>query len=121
LVTSPQLAARYAELTADPNPIHLDADFAAKTSFGAPIAHGTMALNLLIDCLEQAFGRHLHGFSLDVRFIRPVFVGETIRAGARLLDATAGCYEVYVETADGKRTIEGTLSISDGCEGDSDQ
>jgi 3-hydroxybutyryl-CoA dehydratase len=112
--TDPEMAAHYAELTADANRIHLDPDFAVGTSFGAPIVHGTMGLNLLLTSLEEAFGPALNGFDVDVRFVRPVLVGATIRAGAKLLDPSAGTYEVYVETDNGVRVVEGTLLVGRG-------
>ena len=32
----------FAGLVGDPNPLHLDAEYAAKTQFGRPIAHGML-------------------------------------------------------------------------------
>ena len=34
---------RFAEVTGDTNPLHIDAGFAATTVFGAPIAHGLLS------------------------------------------------------------------------------
>ena len=101
----------YAELTTDFNPIHIDPEFAAGTSFGQPIIHGTMGLNLLVDTIEATFGDPAPGLELDVRFIRPVPVGTTIRAGGSLREAASGTYGVFVETAAGDRAVEGTLRV----------
>lgn len=110
LETSPEMALAYGELTADMNPIHIDAGFAAGTPFGRPITHGTMALNLILLAAERSFGRTRAG-RLDIRFARPVPVGATVRASGRLADAAKGIYDVVVETADGVRAIEGTLTV----------
>lgn len=111
LVASPDAVARYAELTRDFNPIHLNPEFAAGTSFGRPIAHGTLGLNLVIEALERTFGALPGDVRLDVRFIVPVPVGATIRAGGRLKDAATGTYEIFVETASGERAVDGTCTI----------
>lgn len=99
----------YARLTADFNPIHLDADFAAQTMFGRPIIHGTMALNLVLEAIRRTLAPDHACGRVDIRFVKPSPVGETIHAGGRLADAKKGLYEVFVETADGVRTLEGTI------------
>lgn len=109
LATDAETVRAYAELTADLNPIHLDPAFAATTPFGRPIAHGTMALALLLEALAAA---GLRARDLDIRFVRPVPVGATIRAGGRLADPAAGSYNVSVETVDGTRVLEGRLSAA---------
>lgn len=102
----------YARLTADFNPIHLDPEFAAQTPFGGPIIHGTMALNLMLEAARRSLGNGLHCRSLDIRFVKPLPVGETIRAGGTLTDAESGTYDVFVETAAGVRTLQGTLTVA---------
>lgn len=111
LATSPGQVRDYAELTADFNPIHVDAAFAARSPFGQPIAHGTMTLNLILEAAARSLGARLRRPELAVRFVKPLPVGAVARAGGRLSDAATGRYDVYVETADGVRTIEGTLTI----------
>lgn len=111
LATDAALTWRYAELTSDFNPIHVDPEYALGTSFGGPILHGTMGLNLLVEAVAAAFGRPMPGLRFDVRFIRPAPVGALIRAGGELRDPYSRVYSVFVETADGQRTIEGTCSL----------
>lgn len=111
LRTSAAMAEQYAALTADFNPIHLDPDFAAGTSFGTPIIHGTMGLNLLVAAIQDTFGDDFPELEIDVRFIRPVHVGATIKAGGRLKDAALRSYEIFVETDTGERAVEGTCTL----------
>ena len=110
LTTSLETTLAYAELTADFNPIHVDPEFAARTPYGTPIAHGTMALNLVLEAAVRTFGRARPPGALAVRFVRPVPVGRTIRAGGTLVDPSRGAYAVFVEMDDGTRTLEGTLT-----------
>jgi acyl dehydratase len=83
---------RFADLTDDHNPIHVDPAFAAETPFGGTIAHGFLTLSLLaplIDELLQVRGASMSvNYGLDrVRFPAPVPVGGRVRAGAELLEA----------------------------------
>ncbi|MGO4407959.1 MaoC/PaaZ C-terminal domain-containing protein [Bosea sp. RAF48] len=111
MMTGPDTVARYAALTADFNPIHLDPDFAAKTSFGHPIVHGTLGLNLVIEAIERTFGGVPERLALDTRFIRPLPVGSSIRAGGVLREGAAGTYDIFVETMAGERAVEGTCTV----------
>ncbi|RBP09881.1 acyl dehydratase [Roseiarcus fermentans] len=111
LQTDAETVRRYAELTADFNPIHLDPEFAKGTPFGVPIVHGTLGLNLVIESIERTFGTLPAGVSIEVRFSRPVPVGSIIRAGGSLRDPTTGTYEIFVETHDGQRALEGACVI----------
>ena len=47
----------FAEVTGDKNPVHLDADYAAKTSFGERIAHGMLSAGYI----SAALGTTLPG------------------------------------------------------------
>ncbi|TPP05013.1 MaoC family dehydratase [Rhizobium glycinendophyticum] len=108
--TSAMKTARYAELTADFNPIHVDPGFATNTVFGGPINHGTLGLSLLAQAIETTFGCVPH--ELDVRFSRPAPVGSVLVTGGEVNSAD-GSYHVHVTTEDGVRVIEGTLRLND--------
>lgn len=105
LQSSPETARAYASLTRDENPIHLDADFAARTPFGAPIAHGTMSLNLLLQAISLTPGLSIGAGTLDLRFSAPVKVGQKITAGGDL--QADGSYAVSVTADDGSVTLRG--------------
>ena len=101
------MLAPYGALTRDGNPIHTDAQFAAGTSYGRCIAHGTLSLNALWRSIEASFPPEAAAQAeLDVRFTAPVFPGETLTGGgARRPD---GAWEVWVRA--GERTVvSGTL------------
>ncbi|WP_340107138.1 MaoC family dehydratase [Pikeienuella sp. HZG-20] len=109
--TSHAAAEGYAALTKDWNPIHLDPDFAARTPFGRPIAHGTMALNLLVEAVGRASGGALRVADLDIRFVSPTFVGESLTAdGTR--DGREGAYEVRVTAGEGRIVLQGRATLA---------
>jgi len=105
----------YGELTDDFNPIHIDPEFAAGTPMGGCIAHGTMSICLLWQSLFRSLGdaaaQHVE---LDVRFVKPVRVGETIHAGGELEPGDSACYRVWVRGDDGVDRLVGTARLLSG-------
>ena len=74
---------RYAELTGDANPLHLDATFAAGTRMGGIVAHGTLSSNLIWQMFDAA---GLLVADVQVRFLVPVRPGDVITAEAEPLE-----------------------------------
>ena len=103
----------YAELTNDYNPIHLDPEFAKTTPMGGVIAHGTMSLNLVWQALAQTLGSAaLHHGVMQIRFKRPVRIGQQVTARGEALADAPGDYAIWVENEEGVRVIEGTFKRS---------
>ena len=70
---------RYAEASGDFNPIHLDAQFAAASSFGRIVAHGMLVLAFLSEMMTTAFGSAwLESGQLKVRFRAPAYPGDEV-------------------------------------------
>ena len=87
-ITQSQVQA-YANASGDHNPIHLDAEFAAKTPFGTRIAHGMLTLAMVSEMLATAFpDRWASGGTLKVRFRAPVFPGEVIHVSGDIKKVT---------------------------------
>ena len=71
----------FAEITGDVNPVHLDADYAAGTMFGRPIAHGMLTASLISAVLGTRLpGKGAIYVSQTVQFRAPVFVGDVVKA-----------------------------------------
>ena len=103
---------QYAEITDDFNPIHLDAEFAAKTPMQGVIAHGTMSMNLIWQAITGTFGMDAAGGAeLDIRFIRPVRLGDVVTAGGEASSEGGGRFKVWVRNQAGEPVIEGTATI----------
>ncbi len=100
----------YAEITGDPNPIHTDPAFAATTEMGAVIAHGTMSANLIWQAARETFGPDVGaGAELDIKFLRPVRVGDRVTAGGEQADD--GAWSVWVRNQNEETVIAGTLRL----------
>ncbi len=81
-----EIVRQFAAVTGDTNPLHLDEDFARTTRFGRRIAHGVLSLGLI----SAVLGTQLPGpgaiyLSQEVRFLRPVYLGEQITAEVEVL------------------------------------
>jgi len=74
-----ELVRKFAEISGDFNPIHLDEEFAAKTRFGRRIAHGMLTGAFISAVLGQEFAeRKIVYLSQTMRFVAPVFVGDSV-------------------------------------------
>lgn len=103
---------RYGELTADPNPIHTDREFAAKTEMGGIIAHGTLSLNLIWQAIRKTFGTDAAGRAvLDVRFMAPVREDDVVTAGGERRADGTDRYDVWARNEAGRDVIRGTLEL----------
>lgn len=104
----------YAALTNDYNPLHVDKAFAAKTPFGDVIAHGTMSVALIWQALAQTLGKQaLDGIAVEIRFMKPVRVGQTVAGGGQLRAGSQTVYDVWVKTENGQGdvVISGTATL----------
>jgi 3-hydroxybutyryl-CoA dehydratase len=82
LVTD-ELIRKFADLSGDYNPIHLDEDIASKTRFGRRIAHGMLSGAFISAVLGYEFSeRNIVYLSQTLRFTAPVFIGDTVTATA---------------------------------------
>lgn len=70
---------RFASLSGDFNPIHLDADYAKGQGFPDAIAHGDFSMALISALIATELpGPGTVFISYDIRFLRPVVVGDQI-------------------------------------------
>lgn len=78
---SPTTVAAFAKAAGDDNPLHHDAEFAAKTRFGRPTASGPHTTALLLALTASHFSKKgaMLGLEFWVRFRRPIYADETIR------------------------------------------
>jgi acyl dehydratase len=73
----------FTTLTMNPQPLHLDAEFARTTEFGRPLVNSIFTLGLVIGISvgDTTLGTTVANLGMtDVRFPKPVFHGDTIRA-----------------------------------------
>jgi acyl dehydratase len=73
----------FTAMTMNPQPLHLDAEFAAKTEFGRPLVNSIFTLGLMIGISvnDTTLGTTIGNLGMtEVRFPKPVFHGDTLKA-----------------------------------------
>ena len=115
LVTD-ELIRAFAEVSGDFNPIHLDEDFAAGTRFGKRIAHGMLSGAFISAVLGYEFReRRIVYLSQTMRFISPVFIGDTVTTAATVKSIREDKGIVTLDTVcsnqDGRTVIEGEAVV----------
>ena len=68
---------RFARLSGDDNPIHVDHDYAANTKFGKTVAHGMLLYSAISKCLSEQFPANIH-FSVNLKFPQPTFASQQL-------------------------------------------
>ncbi|MQA04186.1 MAG: MaoC family dehydratase [Streptosporangiales bacterium] len=82
----------FTTMTMNPAPMHLDAEYAARTEFGKPLVNSmfTVALVVGLSVPELTLGTIVAQLGLtDVQFPAPVFAGDTVRVESEVVDARA--------------------------------
>jgi 3-hydroxybutyryl-CoA dehydratase len=78
---------KFAELTGDINPIHLNEEYAKKTIFKGRIAHGMLVSSLIATIFGNNFpGNGTIYLSQNIKFINPVSVGDFITAEVEVIN-----------------------------------
>lgn len=79
----------FASFTGDWYPLHTDKEYAAQMPFGQRIAHGMLVLSAASGLMQMAPGVIVAFYGMDkVRFIAPVFIGDTIHVEIEVLEKT---------------------------------
>ena len=107
---------RFADLTGDMNPVHLDDAAAAKSRFGKRIAHGMLGASLISTVLAMKLpGPGTIYLSQTTAFKAPVYIGDTITASVTVKAKKEGkpiyTLETTVEKQDGTVVITGEAVV----------
>lgn len=105
----------FAQVTGDTNPVHLDADYAATTSFGQRIAHGMLSAGYI----SAVLGTTLPGpgaiyLSQALKFKRPVKIGDEVTAEVTVTEINEAKAQVTLATVckvNGKAVVDGEAVV----------
>jgi 3-hydroxybutyryl-CoA dehydratase len=107
---------RFAELSGDDNPIHVDEDFAKTTRFGRTLCHGM----LLFSAASAVIRNHLPGpgtviIDQALKFPGPTFAGDECRIRIEVLsispDRRRAGISTSISKADGTTCLEGQAEV----------
>ncbi len=111
----------YAGVVGDFNPVHVDAEFAAKSRFGGRVAHGMLVAGLLSGVLAMKLpGPGVIYLGQTLRFTKPVLIGDTVIARVEIIEVIASKKRARLTTVcrnqRGETVIEGeaTVLVPDG-------
>lgn len=79
-------------LTHNPQPLHLDAEYAANSEFGRIIVNGTFTFSLMVglSVAETTLGTLVANLGYDkLKMPKPVFVGDTLRVETAVTETRA--------------------------------
>lgn len=88
---SPALVESFAQFSGDRNPLHLQADSAREYGFARPVAHGAIQSAIV----SRLIGMKVPGpgavwMNQSMEWMRPAFVGDTIKVEAEIESVSAG-------------------------------
>src|SRR4051812_25409390 len=77
----------FADASGDVNPLHISDEYARKTVFGQRVAHGILTAGII----SAVLGGEIPGVGcifveLHIRFLKPVFIGDTVTATATVME-----------------------------------
>lgn len=107
---------KFAEVSLDRNPIHLDEEFAKGSMFKQRIAHGMLSAGLI----SAVIGTKLPGIDTiymgqDLKFTAPVFIGDEVTAVVEVIDKRDDKHIITLKTTvknqDGKEVIKGQAVV----------
>jgi 3-hydroxybutyryl-CoA dehydratase len=106
----------FAELTGDMNPVHLDAEYAAKSMFGKRIAHGMLMAGLVSAVLGmQLPGPNSNYLGQDLKFTAPVKIGDTVKVVVTVTEKRDDKRTIKLRTTAsnqrGEMVIDGTAAV----------
>ena len=105
----------FAGISGDHNPVHVDEVYASNSRFGKRIAHGLMSAGFF----SALFGTKLPGpgcvyVEQTLKFLRPVFIGDTVTASVEVTNIDAKKRRVFFKTictVMNKKVITGQAEI----------
>lgn len=68
----------FVELSGDNNPLHIDAEYGAKSKFGNNIVHGMLLASFFSKIVGIYFGKNILYLNQTLEFRKPAFVGDKI-------------------------------------------
>jgi acyl dehydratase len=90
---------RFSEVTGDKNPVHTDAEYAAKTMFKRPIMHGMLSASLFSKVFGTLFpGEGTIYLKQSLNFLKPMYVDVTYEAVFTVKEVLKDKHRAIVET-----------------------
>lgn len=89
---------RFARLSGDDNPIHVDAEFCVRTRFGRTLCHGMMLYALVHRVVTEELLAGAVELEQQLVFPGPIYAGDEITVRAEIVDIDRALGRVEVRT-----------------------
>lgn len=111
-----ELIRKFADVSGDYNPIHLDEEFAKTTRFGRRIAHGMLSGAFISAVLGNEFAeRKIVYLSQTMKFVAPVYIGDTVTASGTVTrireDKGIVTLETLCKNQSGETLVSGEAAV----------
>lgn len=73
-----EMIRKFAEVSGDFNPIHMDEEYAKKSRFGRRIAHGMLSAAFISRVLAMKIGKGGIYLAQTLKFLQPIYIGDEI-------------------------------------------
>jgi len=107
----------YAAISGDDNSIHMNRQFAERTRFKQPIAHGMLTASLFSAIIGTRLPGHGSLYvSQDLNFKKPVMVGDIIQARVEVMQKVASTRMIVLKTTASNQhshvVLDGTAKVT---------
>ena len=106
---------KFAEVSTDHNPVHMDDDYARDTIFEGRIAHGMLTAGLISAVIgEQLPGHGTVYMGQSLKFLAPVRPGDMVRAEVEVIGIDYGKRRVQLDCrclVNGKKVLVGEATV----------
>ncbi|MGX1308713.1 acyl dehydratase [Amorphus suaedae] len=100
---------RFASLSGDDNPIHVDPAFSARTRFGRTVSHGMLIYSRVWALIRGRWPDARHA-GQTLMFPNPAFAGEPLTI--RIVPEADGLAVTVARDADGEIVLQGTCALA---------
>lgn len=105
---------KFAHITSDTNPLHLDETYAKRTRFGGRIVHGMLGAALISAVIGTQMGGPIY-LGQTLKFVKPIRIGERLTAMAEVIavreDKNIVTLKTWVMNDAGEEVIVGEATV----------
>jgi len=116
VIIDKELIEKFANISGDFNPLHMDEQYAKETKFGKRVVHGM----LLASFFSRLVGMYLPGknaiyFSQNLNFVGPCYIGDKVTVQGEIIDKSEATKIIKLKTSiknqEGISLVEGTSQV----------